>query len=213
MMMLSKLVVKRKVAMASRVIGLLSSKRDEIRMVSTTTTRDFTAVESKLHFGVIGVTVLLMTQQQQQQQERASYSVKCEARRAVTQPCWQDPSATLAKTIPSNPENDTPYRTSGRGSHSLSDEYNVNWEIVIGKGAYASVYPARSLLTGEKVALKKISKRNTTSSSFKTEKEAMLRIYDNGGHPNIAGLRGVYEDDNNFYVILDLVSGGECMII
>ena len=59
------------------------------------------------------------------------------------------------------------------------------------------------------MALKKISKRYTTSSSFKTETEALLRIYDNGGHPNISGLRDMYEDYTHYYLILDLVSGGE----
>ena len=59
------------------------------------------------------------------------------------------------------------------------------------------------------VALKKISKRYTNSSSFKTETDALLRIYDNGGHPNISGLRDMYEDHTHYYLILDLVSGGE----
>jgi serine/threonine protein kinase len=64
-------------------------------------------------------------------------------------------------------------------------------------------------LAPSQVALKKISKRYTNSSSFKTETDALLRIYDNGGHPNISGLRDMYEDYNHFYLILDLVSGGE----
>jgi len=59
------------------------------------------------------------------------------------------------------------------------------------------------------VALKKISKRYTSSSNFRTETDALLRIYDNGGHPNISGLRDMYEDYSHFYLILDLVSGGE----
>ena len=41
------------------------------------------------------------------------------------------------------------------------------------------------------------------------ETNALLRIYDNGGHPNISGLRDMYEDYSYFYLILDLVSGGE----
>ena len=61
----------------------------------------------------------------------------------------------------------------------------------------------------DQVALKKISRRYTSSSGFKTETDALLRIYDNGGHPNISGLRDMYEDHNYFYLILDLVSGGE----
>lgn len=77
------------------------------------------------------------------------------------------------------------------------------------EGAYGSVHPARLATTGEKVALKKISKRFTNSSSFKNETEALLRIFDNGGHPNISGLRDMYEDYTHFYLILDLISGGE----
>ena len=59
------------------------------------------------------------------------------------------------------------------------------------------------------VALKKISRRYTKQTGFKTETDALLRIYDNGGHPNISGLRDMYEDHNYYYLILDLVTGGE----
>ena len=74
----------------------------------------------------------------------------------------------------------------GRG---LNEKYNVEWNTVLGEGAYGSVHPARLALTGEKVALKKISKRYTNSSDFFSETDALLQIYDNGGHPNISGLR------------------------
>jgi serine/threonine protein kinase len=57
--------------------------------------------------------------------------------------------------------------------------------------------------------LKKISKRYTNSSTFLTEIEALLTIYDNGGHPNISGLRDMYEDNSHFYLVMDLISGGE----
>jgi serine/threonine protein kinase len=59
------------------------------------------------------------------------------------------------------------------------------------------------------VALKKLSRRYTNSKTFKAETDALLRIYDNGGHPNISGLRDMYEDHNFYYLILDLVTGGE----
>lgn len=91
----------------------------------------------------------------------------------------------------------------------LSAKYNVDWLTVLGEGAYGSVHPARHAKTGEKVALKKISRNYTNASGFKTETDALLRIYDNGGHPNISGLRDMYEDHNSYFLILDLVSGGE----
>ena len=59
------------------------------------------------------------------------------------------------------------------------------------------------------MAFKKISKRFTNTSSFRTETAALLRIYDNGGHPNISGLRDIYEDYDHFYLVMDLVAGGE----
>ena len=69
------------------------------------------------------------------------------------------------------------------------------------------MYPARLVETGEKVALKKISKQYTDSASFCSETDALLRIYDNGGHPNISGLRDIYEDDQSYYLFLDLARG------
>jgi hypothetical protein len=94
----------------------------------------------------------------------------------------------------------------GRG---LNEKYNVEWKKVLGEGAYGSVHPARLAATGEKVALKKITKRYTNNSSFCRETDALLRIYNNGGHPNINGLRDMYEDYDHYYLVMDLVSGGE----
>lgn len=96
--------------------------------------------------------------------------------------------------------------TAGR---NLTSKYKVDWKTVLGEGAYGSVHPARLANTGEKVALKKISKKFTNSSAFRNETEALLRIYDSGGHPNISGLRDMYEDFSHFYLIFDLVKGGE----
>lgn len=101
------------------------------------------------------------------------------------------------------------HRKRSKAGRDLHSKYKVDWKTVLGEGAYGSVYPARLAATGEKVALKKISKRYTNSSAFQKETEALLRIYDNGGHPNISGLRDMYEDNSHFYLILDLIKGGE----
>ena len=91
----------------------------------------------------------------------------------------------------------------------MHTKYNIDWSNVLGEGAYGKVYLARVADTGEKVALKKISKRYTNSSAFISETAALWRVYDTGGHPNISGLRDMYEDDSHFYVILELARGGE----
>eukprot|EP00934_Nitzschia_sp_Nitz4_P007088 Nitzschia sp. Nitz4//scaffold23_size168460//94488//97284//NITZ4_002225-RA/size168460-snap-gene-0.162-mRNA-1//-1//CDS//3329543653//7078//frame0 len=107
------------------------------------------------------------------------------------------------------PRNVMLHRMRSKAGRGLNEKYNVDWKTVLGEGSYGSVHPARVAATGEKVALKKIAKRYTNSSTFKNETEALLRIYDNGGHPNISGLRDMYEDHSHFYLILDLISGGE----
>jgi len=94
-------------------------------------------------------------------------------------------------------------------ARNMTDKYNVLWEKKLGEGAFGSVHPAYNIKTGEKYALKKISKRSTNNKNFKTETDALLRIFDNGGHPNISGLRDMYEDYDHFFLILDLVKGGE----
>eukprot|EP00586_Coscinodiscus_wailesii_P013408 CAMPEP_0172512878 /NCGR_PEP_ID=MMETSP1066-20121228/247823_1 /TAXON_ID=671091 /ORGANISM="Coscinodiscus wailesii, Strain CCMP2513" /LENGTH=855 /DNA_ID=CAMNT_0013292863 /DNA_START=105 /DNA_END=2672 /DNA_ORIENTATION=- len=108
-----------------------------------------------------------------------------------------------------HPKNVMLHRMRSIRARNMDEKYNVDWQKVLGEGAYGSVHAARLAATNEKVALKKITKRYTNSSTFLTETNALLRIYDNGGHPNISGLRDMYEDFGHYYLILDLVSGGE----
>ena len=57
----------------------------------------------------------------------------------------------------------------------------VDYDTVLGEGAYGRVHPAASVSAGERVALKRLSKRHTDSTSFfGSETNALLRIYDNG---------------------------------
>jgi len=92
---------------------------------------------------------------------------------------------------------------------NLNAIYKINWKNHLGEGAFGSVYLATNRETGEKVALKKIPKKFTNSASFQNEMNALLQIRTNGGHPNICSLRENFEDHLHYYVVLDLVSGGE----
>jgi len=144
----------------------------------------------------------------------AATITKCEAEQSPPQPPEvQATSMAMSMLGDSSPRNVMlQNRRSVRG-RSLTDKYNVDWKTVLGEGAYGSVHPARHAATGEKVALKKISRHYTNASGFKTETDALLRIYDNGGHPNISGLRDMYMDHNFYFLILDLVSGGESKLV
>lgn len=118
-------------------------------------------------------------------------------------------SHSTSEHISGEPRNVMLRRLRSLRGRNLSDKYNVDWNTCLGEGAYGSVHPARHATTGEKVALKKITKRYTDTSSFCRETDALLRIYNNGGHPNISGLRDMYEDQDHYYLVMDLVAGGE----
>lgn len=86
---------------------------------------------------------------------------------------------------------------------------------MLGEGAFGSVYAATKRGSGdgkEEVAVKLIPKRFTSSSTFAREMNALLRIRhasDGAGHPNICGLREHFDGPRHYYLVLDLVSGGE----
>ena len=117
--------------------------------------------------------------------------------------------------------------TTTQSMDDMNRKYKVDYNTVLGEGSYGIVHPANIIVpqqppgvggnyADEKVseeertavALKKISKSNILKSSSSTsEIDALLRIYDCGGHPNISGLRDIYEDESHFYLFLDLARG------
>ena len=92
---------------------------------------------------------------------------------------------------------------------SLRSMYKVDWKKPLGQGGFGAVYQASDRKTGEKVALKQISKKYTDDVGFQREMEAFMHLRRAGGHPNICGLRENFDEGNYFYFSLDLISGGE----
>jgi serine/threonine protein kinase len=92
---------------------------------------------------------------------------------------------------------------------SLKLKYDVQWRNPLGEGGFGAVYLATDRKTKEKVAVKKIPKRLTNDVSFQKEMNAFLQIRQGGGHPNICGIRENFDEGDHFYLVLDLVSGGE----
>lgn len=58
-------------------------------------------------------------------------------------------------------------------------------------------------------AVKQISKQYTNVDTFQREMDAFLQIRKSGGHPNICGLRENFDEGGFYYLILDLIQGGE----
>jgi serine/threonine protein kinase len=92
---------------------------------------------------------------------------------------------------------------------TLESRYKTQWQKPLGEGSFGSVYLATDRVTGESVAVKKIPKDMTDSASFQREMDALLHLRDNSGHPHICGLKENFEEGEYFYLVLDLVSGGE----
>ena len=92
---------------------------------------------------------------------------------------------------------------------TLRAKYNVRWKKPLGEGGFGTVYLGTDKSTKELVAVKKIPKKLTDNASFQKEMNAFLHIRQSGGHPNICGLRENFEEGDFYFLVLDLISGGE----
>ena len=88
-------------------------------------------------------------------------------------------------------------------------KYQTNWKRPLGEGAFGTVYLSKNRITKDLVAMKKIPKQLTDNASFQNEVNALVRVRNNGGHPYICGMKEIFEDKKYYYMVLDLVSGGE----
>ena len=92
---------------------------------------------------------------------------------------------------------------------TLRSRYDVDWDAPLGEGAFGAVYLCRDRQSGRTYALKKISKRLTNKESFTREIDALMYIRESGGHPGICRLIENFDEGGNYYLVLDLIQGGE----
>ncbi|KAE8622762.1 hypothetical protein XENTR_v10005364 [Xenopus tropicalis] len=77
---------------------------------------------------------------------------------------------------------------------------------VLGSGAFSEVYLVKHRSTGQHYALKCIKKVNSSrDKSLENEIAVLKRIK----HENIVTLEDIYESSSHFYLVMQLVSGGE----
>merc|ERR1711934_570345 len=88
----------------------------------------------------------------------------------------------------------------------IKADYKI--ESVIGKGSFASVRRGRSRTTHERVAIKVIAKRKLTEED-KVGLQNEIDILKQVDHPNIVKLYDIYEDDKYFFLVMELMTGGE----
>jgi calcium-dependent protein kinase len=83
--------------------------------------------------------------------------------------------------------------------------YNVGKPL--GKGKFGTACLVTNKATGEQLACKSIAKHKLlTHQELSREIQIMQRL---AGHPNIAQLRSVHEDQQTVHLVIDLCQGGE----
>eukprot|EP00005_Dracoamoeba_jomungandri_P007983 CAMPEP_0174268032 /NCGR_PEP_ID=MMETSP0439-20130205/35916_1 /TAXON_ID=0 /ORGANISM="Stereomyxa ramosa, Strain Chinc5" /LENGTH=391 /DNA_ID=CAMNT_0015355947 /DNA_START=42 /DNA_END=1217 /DNA_ORIENTATION=- len=89
----------------------------------------------------------------------------------------------------------------------FKDSYQLGPEI--GRGNYATVWLCRSLENGEQYAVKVINKRKAGKEGLEMIgiEIRVLNLFHN--HPNIVSLYETYETNVKFYLVMELISGGE----
>lgn len=91
-------------------------------------------------------------------------------------------------------------------NRNIKEFYKI--ERIIGKGSFATVRRAKKRDTGERFAVKILSKRKMTEDdkmSLEIETEIMKRV----DHPNIVKMVDFFEDNDHYCLVMELMQGGE----
>ncbi|XP_027329403.1 CBL-interacting serine/threonine-protein kinase 11-like [Abrus precatorius] len=92
-------------------------------------------------------------------------------------------------------------------STALFGKYEVG--RLLGCGAFAKVYHARNIETGQSVAVKVISKKKIAASGLVSNVKREISIMSRLHHPNIVRLYEVLATKTKIYFVLEFVKGGE----
>ena len=78
----------------------------------------------------------------------------------------------------------------------------------IGEGAFGEVYKVRHKICRELYAIKVVNKKKVVDANLLPQLRREIRIMYSLNHPHIVKLHNHFEDDNNFYLVLELAEGG-----
>lgn len=112
------------------------------------------------------------------------------------------------KYNPSNSENNSVIKDEG-----IYKEFIIKNET-IGQGAFATVKKGIERSTGDSYAVKIINRRRAIHAGGKGAMLGVnreLEILRKLSHPNIVRLKSFYEDVENYYLVMELVPGGDLM--
>jgi serine/threonine protein kinase len=89
---------------------------------------------------------------------------------------------------------------------SVNDHYYINEEI--GRGGFSVVKRGVDRLSGTEVAIKIVSKADMLEEALTRELNIMKTVH---SCPQVVSLLGVYEEADCFYIVLELVNGGNLL--
>ena len=90
---------------------------------------------------------------------------------------------------------------------SIKDHYDLDKQL--GKGSYGIVYKATNKITNETVAIKSIRKSNLKQKVLRELMLQELDVLKMSSHPNIMTVHELLEDENYYYIVSELLEGGE----
>lgn len=93
------------------------------------------------------------------------------------------------------------------GSTNLFDKYELG--KLLGYGAFAKVYHARNIRTGQSVAIKAVSKQKVLKSGLTAHIKREISILRRLRHPHIVRLFEVLATQTKIYFVLEFAKGGE----
>ncbi|ELU12783.1 hypothetical protein CAPTEDRAFT_221177 [Capitella teleta] len=80
---------------------------------------------------------------------------------------------------------------------------------LLGRGAFACVYRAKSIATGQDVAIKMIDKKQMVAEGMVTRVNKEVEIHSRLKHPSILELYNYFEDEAYVYLVLEMCHNGE----
>ncbi|XP_052175456.1 CBL-interacting serine/threonine-protein kinase 14-like [Diospyros lotus] len=98
-----------------------------------------------------------------------------------------------------------------RGQDGDKTKLFGNYELgkLIGCGAFAKVYHARNVRTGQSVAIKAVSKTKVLKGGFTAHVKREIAIMSRLSHPHIVRLFEVLASKSKIYFVLEFAKGGE----
>jgi serine/threonine protein kinase len=83
------------------------------------------------------------------------------------------------------------------------DNYNYNINDIIGQGSFSSVYKGKSIITGEKVAIKVINLSGLTADTYQKLQYELSILKNLPPHRNIVKMYKLLQTVNNVYIVTE----------